>query len=177
MSAPDTDAGASIRPAASRSLRAFAAQERAVLRIVQKNLPDSLTPYADIAATVGIREEEVLGLLRSMKEDGTIRRFGASLKHQKAGYSHNAMVAWIADAALADEAGVVAARHPLISHCYYRPSSAPDWPYELYTMIHGRHSDEYTGVIAELMATTALREYAVLESLRELKKSSMTYFD
>jgi hypothetical protein len=86
------------------------------------------------------------------------------------------MVAWIANEATADEASNVAARHPLVSHCYYRPSPTPDWPYELYTMIHGRHPDEHRAVIAELMAATHLREYVVLESVRELKKISMTYF-
>jgi DNA-binding Lrp family transcriptional regulator len=156
--------------------RFFTDRERAVLRIAQKNLPDSLTPFADIAAATGMEEEAVLAFLRSLLEDGSIRRFGASLKHQKAGYAHNAMVAWIADEAVADAAGAVAARHPLISHCYFRPSPAPDWPYELYTMIHGRKPGDHAAVIAELIATTPLREYVVLESLRELKKISMRYF-
>jgi DNA-binding Lrp family transcriptional regulator len=154
----------------------FSEQERAILRIVQKNLPDSLTPYADIAAAVGAQESEVLRLLRKMAQEGAIRRFGASLKHQKAGFTHNAMVAWVVSEAEADAAGQAAAKHPLISHCYYRPSSAADWPYELYTMIHGRHPDEYKEVIEYLRTGTSLREYAVLESIRELKKISMTYF-
>lgn len=158
------------------SARTFTEKERAVLRIVQKNLPDSLTPYADIATMTGTTEDEVLELLRSMTQDGSIRRFGASIKHQKAGYTHNAMVAWIVTEAEADAAGEAAAEHPLISHCYYRPSSAPDWPYELYTMIHGRDPDEYKTVIEQLRRTTSLKEFAVLESLKELKKTSMTYF-
>lgn len=160
----------------TKAPRQFTEKEREILRIVQKNLPDSLTPYADIATSVGVEESEVLNLLRGMAEDGSIRRFGASLKHQKAGFAHNAMVAWIVKPEEADAAGEEASRHPLISHCYYRPSSAPDWPYELYTMIHGRHPDEYKEVIASLRATTVLREFAVLESLREMKKTSMTYF-
>ena len=160
----------------TKAPRQFTEKEREILRIVQKNLPDSLTPYADIATSVGVEESEVLNLLRGMAEDGSIRRFGASLKHQKAGFDHNAMVAWIVKPEEADAAGEEASRHPLISHCYYRPSSAPDWPYELYTMIHGRHPDEYKEVIASLRATTVLREFAVLESLREMKKTSMTYF-
>ncbi len=156
--------------------RVFTETERAILRIVQKNIPDSLAPYADIAAAVGCDEDTVLALLREMKEKGSIRRFGASIKHQKAGFTHNAMVAWIVAADEADAIGEAAALHPLISHCYYRPSPAPDWPYELYTMIHGRDPEEYKTVIDTLRATTPLREYAVLESLREMKKTSMTYF-
>lgn len=158
------------------STRQFSDQQRAILKIVQKNIPDSLTPFADIAEKVGVGEEEVLRLLREMKSEGSIRRFGASIKHQKAGFTHNAMVAWIITEENVDSAGEEAAKHPMISHCYYRPSSAEDWPYEFYTMIHGREPDDYKQVIETLRASTCLREFAVLESIRELKKTSMTYF-
>lgn len=156
--------------------RTFTEKEKAILRIAQGDLPDTLTPFADIARAVGTDEAAVLSLLRSMKEDGSIRRFGASVKHQKAGFAHNAMVAWKADPALADAAGRTAAEHPRVSHCYYRPSTAPDWPYTLFTMIHGRTEQECLEVIEHLLAHTMLREYAVLNSLQELKKTSMTYF-
>lgn len=154
----------------------FTETERAILRIVQADLPDSLTPYADIARTVGCTEEEVLDLLSRLKQSGAIRRFGASIKHQKTGWTHNAMVAWIVDEADSDAIGEVAAKNQRISHVYFRPTSAPDWPYTLYTMVHGRSEDECLQVIEELRRETALDEYAVLDSLEELKKTSMTYF-
>lgn len=161
----------------SRKHSDFTDTERAILSIVQKNLPDSATPYADIAKAAGTDEASVLKLLRDMKEDGSIRRFGASIKHQRAGFSHNAMVAWkVADQREADEAGAVAADCKMISHCYYRPSSAEDWPYEFFTMIHGRTPDEYLVAVDFIIKNTSLREYAVLESIRELKKTSMKYF-
>ena len=154
----------------------FTDTERAILRIVQYQLPDTLTPYADIAREVGTDEETVLALLRRLRESGAIRRFGASIKHQKTGWAHNAMVAWRIDAGLIDAAGEHAAKHPRISHCYYRPTTAPDWPYTLYTMVHGKSEGDCQEVIDELRRETALDEYAVLESLEELKKTSMTYF-
>lgn len=154
----------------------FTDQEQAILRMVQGSLPDTLTPYADIAAAAGVTEEQALALLTRLKEDGTIRRFGASIKHQRTGWKHNAMVAWIIAPDRVDEAGTRAAEHPRISHCYYRPDTAPDWPYTLYTMIHGKSAQECLDVVEELRRTTPLREYAVLESLKELKKISMTYF-
>src|SRR5574344_231112 len=146
---------------------AFTPTEERILRIVQSNLPDSATPYADIAREVGCTEDEVLQLLLRLKENGAIRRFGASIKHQKTGWSHNAMVAWIVDPALADECGELAARHPNVSHVYYRPSSAPDWPYTLYTMTHGRTEQEIHDVIADIIRTTPLQEYGILNSLKE----------
>ena len=142
---------------------AFTDTERAILRIVQFQLPDTLTPYADIAREVGTDEETVLNLLRRMKEDGAIRRFGASIKHQKTGWTHNAMVAWIVDEADSDAIGEVAAKNQRISHVYFRPTSAPDWPYTLYTMVHGRSEEECRQVIEELRRETALDEYAVLD--------------
>jgi DNA-binding Lrp family transcriptional regulator len=155
---------------------AFTPEEQAVLRIAQKNLPDSLTPYADIARDVGISEKEVLELLQRLKDSGAIRRFGASLKHQKSGWKHNAMVAWKVSAAEVEHCGQQIAAHEHISHIYYRPSSEADWPYELYTMIHGRSDEECMEVINDIMQRTPLRDYAILRSLKELKKTSMTYF-
>lgn len=156
--------------------RKYTDKERAILQIVQKNLPDSETPFADIAKATNSTEEEVLNLLREMKESGAIRRFGASLKHQRAGYTHNAMVAWIVDRDKVDEMGEKAAEHRMISHCYFRPSDAEDWPYELYTMIHGQKEGDCEAIIEELKKLPGFDEYAILESIKELKKTSMVYF-
>ena len=154
----------------------FTETERAVLRIVQRDLPDSLTPYADIAKEAGTDEAFVLDLLRRMKEAGAIRRFGASVKHQKAGFTHNAMVAWKIGPEHVHEAGEAAAEHESVSHCYYRPSPVDDWPYTLYTMVHGRSEEECGAAIGALASLPHMDEHAVLSSIKELKKISMTYF-
>ena len=156
--------------------REFTPTQKDILRIVQADLPDSLTPYADIAREVGTSEEAVLELLRSLKEEGVIRRFGASIKHQRTGWNVNAMVAWIVERERVEEVGTKASEHDHVSHCYYRPSSAEDWPSELYTMVHARSNEECTKVIEELRAMTGLGDYLVLTSIRELKKCSPTYF-
>lgn len=156
--------------------REFTPTQKDILRIVQADLPDSLTPYADIAREVGTSEEAVLELLRSLKEEGVIRRFGASIKHQRTGWNVNAMVAWIVERERVEEVGTKASEHDHVSHCYYRPSSAEDWPYELYTMVHARSNEECTKVIEELRTMTGLGDYLVLTSIRELKKCSPTYF-
>ncbi len=155
----------------------FTKEQEHILSIVQSNLPESLTPYADIAKEVGVSEEEVMSFLQNLKDTGVIRRFGASIKHQKVGYKFNAMVAWKIDDDLIDEAGKIAADNRNISHCYHRPSpNKEEWPYTLFTMIHGMEDGEIAQVIEELRNTTTLDEYAILESIKELKKTSMTYF-
>lgn len=154
----------------------FSAAEHAALAIAQGDIPDSLTPYADIAAQTGLSEAEVIGLFSRLAESGAIRRFGASIRHQRTGWTHNAMIAWVASEEEALACGPIAARHPRVSHAYFRPTMAPDWPYTLYTMVHGRSEAECLGVVTDLLAAWPLTDYAVLRSLRELKKTSMTYF-
>lgn len=154
----------------------FSAQEEAVLRIVQADLPASFTPYADMASQCGLSEDDVLALLSRLKESGAIRRFGASLRHQRTTWRHNAMVAWKVAPEEVDTCGAIAAKHPHISHSYYRPSSASDWPYTFYTMIHGKSPEQCQEVVDELKATSPLQDYAMLRTVKELKKISMTYF-
>ncbi len=154
----------------------FTEKEQAILRMVQKNLPDTATPYADIANSVGVSEEEVLNLLQKLKEEGAIRRFGASIKHQKTGWNFNAMVAWVVSEADADAFGAIAKTFSNISHCYFRPTPAADWPYTLFTMVHGRSEEECQETITKVQEATKVNDYAILESIHEFKKTSMTYF-
>lgn len=157
-------------------MQALTPAQMAALAAAQGNISMSLTPYADMAEAVGLTEAEVLELLRGLRHCGAIRRFGASLRHQQAGWTSNAMVAWRASPEQADRAGTVAAAHPRVSHVYYRPSQAPDWPYTFYTMVHGQNDGECAATIAALAENLGLEDYAVLHSIRELKKTSMQYF-
>ncbi|MDR3640703.1 MAG: Lrp/AsnC family transcriptional regulator [Humidesulfovibrio sp.] len=154
----------------------FTETEKRILAQVGTDLPDSPTPFADIAAQAGCTEAEVLGLITRLKEGRIIRRFGATLRHQKAGYSHNAMVAWRVDDP--DEAlrlGAIMAERPEISHCYVR-RTYPQWKYNLYTMIHGKNPGDTSRVVEELERETGVTDHQTLASLRELKKTSMRYF-
>ncbi|KHK03172.1 siroheme decarboxylase subunit beta [Desulfovibrio sp. TomC] len=156
-------------------LTPLTALDRDILKRVQGTLPDSATPYADIAAAVGTDEAHVISLLARMAETGEIRRFGATLKHQKAGYGANVMVAWSVDEEDVDRMGAIMAKRQEISHCYHRVTCM-EWPYNLYTMIHGRSPEDCQAVVTSLAAETGLDDFAMLFSLKELKKVSMRYF-
>ncbi len=106
----------------------FTDTERAILRIVQADLPDSATPFADIAAAAGTDEATVLDLLRRLKEEGAIRRFGASIRHQRAGWAYNAMVAWKIDEEKMDAVGEHAAKHPVFPIATTVPRRPPTGP-------------------------------------------------
>ena len=158
----------------------FTPLERAILAAVQEDMPLSPTPYADIAARCGTDEQTVLELLQRLREAGVIRRFGATLRHQRVGFACNIMVAWKVPQSMSagerDAAGKIFAAHPRVSHCYWRPDTAPDWPYTLYSMLHGHSEAECLAAVQNLSAQSGLAEYACLSSLAELKKTSMRYF-
>ncbi|EPR35392.1 putative transcriptional regulator, AsnC family [Alkalidesulfovibrio alkalitolerans DSM 16529] len=154
----------------------FTDAEKRALAILQRDLPDSATPFADVATATGLSEAEVIALVKRLKDEGVIRRFGATLRHQKAGYGHNAMVAWYAeDGVDLDAVGAIFAARPEISHCYVR-RNCMDWPYNFYTMIHGSSPGDCLRVVEELIEATGIPQYDILESVRELKKTSMVYF-
>ncbi|WP_462325297.1 siroheme decarboxylase subunit beta [Desulfoplanes sp.] len=154
----------------------FTKAEHRVLEQLQGTIPLSSTPFADIARKAGVDEDFVISLIRKMKDKGYIRRFGATLRHQKAGYGFNAMVAWYVEEGMDIRAiGSAMAKRPEISHCYQR-KNCMDWPYNIYTMIHGRTKDDCLGVVKELVEQTGVTQYDLLFSTKELKKTSMRYF-
>ncbi|WP_425800566.1 Lrp/AsnC family transcriptional regulator [Desulfitobacterium sp. Sab5] len=150
-------------------------QEKALVRVLQVDLPYSLTPFAEIAQMLQWTENEVLELTRSLLERGLIRRFGAVLRHQKAGFTANAMGVWPVPEDQAHEIGKKMSAFREVSHCYQRPT-LPDWPYTLFTMIHGQSVEDCQNVMERISEETGIKEYRMLFSKAELKKSSMQYF-
>jgi len=153
----------------------FTESQKRILALIQGDLPDAAEPFAEIARQAEVSLEEVLELVQSMKDRGEIRRFGATLRHQKAGYGANAMVAWVVEGEDAERVGAFMAARPEISHVYYRVSCL-DWPYNLYTMVHAKTPEECNDAVEELVRLSGVEEYDVLKSKREFKKTSMKYF-
>jgi len=153
----------------------FTKTQEKILALAGTDLPDTEQPFKTIAESVGCTEQEVIDLLADLKKRKIIRRFGATLRHQKAGYGHNAMVAWRVPEERSEEVGAIFAARPEISHCYIR-RIYPEWTYNFYTMIHGEREGQALDVVAELEGQTGIDDNCVLKSLKELKKTSMVYF-
>jgi DNA-binding Lrp family transcriptional regulator len=149
--------------------------EKAVVHALSGDLPLCPRPFAEIAARVGISEEEVLAMVRGFTERGLIRRFGAVLVHQRSGFKANAMLVWRFEGPRVAEAGARFAELPYVTHCYQR-DVAPGWPYNLYTMIHAGSRGELLEMAGEMARVSGASDWAILESVRELKKDSIRYF-
>jgi len=145
-----------------------------ILRQFQGDLPVEKRPFRAVASRAGTSEASVLDALRILIQQGRIRKFGALLRHQKAGVTRNAMVVWAVPPDRTEEAGSVFASFREITHCYER---RPPFQgrYNLFTMIHaGKGSLEE--LIGEISSKAGIGDYQVLESMDEFKKSSMEYF-
>jgi siroheme decarboxylase len=149
--------------------------DQKVILALQRDLDICPQPFLEVAEYLEITEAELLDIIRSLMERGYIRRFGATLRHQQAGYEANALVAWAVPEAELRPIGQHLAGHRAVSHCYARrPTSS--WPYNLYTMIHGRTPDECVKIAAQMAAEIGVTDYEMLVSEIELKKTTMRYF-
>jgi DNA-binding Lrp family transcriptional regulator len=153
----------------------FDSLDTAIITAMQADLPLTEEPYRNIAQTLGISQEELLTRLQAYRDDGKIRKLGAVLRHRQVGFAANALCAWIIPLERLDEVGIRLAAEPYISHCYARETH-PDWPYNLYTMLHAHSRAECEASAQNLSSLTGITDYILLYSHREWKKTSMCYF-
>ena len=149
--------------------------EKRIIASIQEDMAVCARPYRAIAAKINISEAELLDRLKDLSRRGVIRRFGATLRHQRAGFSANAMVAWKVDEDRIEEVGQKMATFHQVSHCYRRNPTA-DWPYNLYTMVHASNEQACHETAQEMSRATSVQDYTLLFSREELKKTSMVYF-
>jgi DNA-binding Lrp family transcriptional regulator len=153
----------------------LSALEVAAIRVVQEDLPLDARPFRVQAEQIGTTEDQLLDLLASFQERKLMRRFAAVMNHRSAGFKANAMGVWaVAEDELA-EIGPRMAGFALVSHCYRRPTY-DDWPYSVFTMVHGKNARECEETIAAIQAETGVDEYALLWSVKEYKKTRVKYF-
>ena len=149
--------------------------EKKVITAIQGDIPIISRPYEIIAQNLGISEETLLKIVARLAQKGIMRRFGATLRHQKTGFGANAMIAWQVEEARIEAVGRIMASFKQVSHCYRR-NPTDQWPYNLYTMVHGNIKAECHATAREMSEKAGVTTYRLLFSLRELKKTSMQYF-
>jgi DNA-binding Lrp family transcriptional regulator len=148
----------------------------AVVRATQGDLPVVSEPYADAARELGMSVDALLTHLRGMVDRGLLRRVAAILYHRRAGFSANGMGVWKVPDDQINEIGPRMASFRGISHCYERPTYA-DWPYQIFTMAHGRSKDECDAVLDAIAAEVPeISDRATLYSSTEFKKVRLLYF-
>lgn len=150
--------------------------EKKIIALLQTDIPVVKRPFLEMAEQIGISEEKFLSVLKDLDGRNMIRRFGATLKHQKSGYKANAMVAWRIPEERVEEVGAIMATFREVTHCYRR-NPAPGWENNLYTMVHGASEEECYAIVEKISDAVKEDTYTLLFSREELKKTSMKYFE
>jgi DNA-binding Lrp family transcriptional regulator len=163
----------SRRPSAGRhGLRPV---DVAVIRELQEDIPLIPEPYRPMADRAGLSEKDLFGVAAHLAAQGYLRRMAAVLFHREAGFRANAMGVWVVPAERSEEVGQIMGSFRGVSHCYLRPTY-PDWPYSIFTMVHGQEARDCQEIISAISQATGINEYALLYSTKEYKKIRLKYF-
>ena len=151
--------------------------ERRLISVLQEGLAMFIRPFPLIAGRVGASEAEVLGRIRRWLEEGAIKRFGVVVRHHELGFRANAMLVHDIPDERVGDIGRALAEEQAVTLCYRRPRCLPEWPYNLFCMIHGRERGEVEATIAELRQRHGLENYAheTLFSLTRFKQNGARY--
>ena len=149
--------------------------DRRIIMATQEGLPLTIKPYDTIAERLGLQAEEVRQRLKHMIASGLIRRVSLVPNHYRLGYRANAMTVWQLPDDRIRILGQRVAALPFVSHCYHRQPNPPDWPYNLFAMVHGRsrnETDALIDVISEVLGD-AVQAHTAIYSSRILKKTGL----
>ncbi len=152
------------------------AKRIAVIKELQKDIEVTAEPFKAATIKLGLSYEEFFEIANELKESGVMRRFATILNHRKAGFGANAMSVWAVPEGQGETIGKEMAEFSAVSHCYLRPSY-PNWPYNLFAMVHAKTQEECDTLIEEMAKESGLTEYGKLYSTVEFKKQRLVYFD
>lgn len=141
----------------------------------QEDLPVVSRPFDPICQKLGLSIEALAAMGKDLQRRGKLRRISAVLHHRRAGFAANAMGVWVVPEPRWDELGPIMGNYRAVSHCYRRPTY-PDWPYTIFTMVHGKTAKECEKVLATISQDTGITDYIPLYSLKEFKKTRVRYF-
>jgi DNA-binding Lrp family transcriptional regulator len=149
--------------------------ERRTIGVTQEDLPNVERPFAEQAELLGVTEDDVIATLQAFKARKLMRRFAAVMNHRSAGFKANAMGVWAVPEEQLEAIGPQMAGFAAVSHCYRRPTYE-DWPYSVFTMVHGRSARDCEATIDAIRTETGVDEYCLLWSIKEYKKVRVRYF-
>ena len=146
-----------------------------LIKKIQANIPIEPQPFQHISQELSTSENTVLDILTKWKESGILRRVGAILKHQKAGFTANGMSVWNVPEEQIEDVGKQIVTFSEVGHCYQRPKFQ-GWPYNVFAMIHSQTKDQVKDIAQKISLSIGIDDYDILFTVREFKKTSMTYF-
>lgn len=151
----------------------FTKEDLLIIRATQNGLPLVPQPYAEIACMTGLPVNVVKSRIQEMLDKGGIRRIAAVPNHYRIGWPANGMTVWDVSDDFAETLGAKVGALDIVSHCYLRPRHLPQWPYNLFAMVHGKTREEVlekANQIREILKGH-IRQSDILFSRKILKKT------
>ena len=150
-------------------------EDKEFIRELQKDLAITDKPFLKSAQKLGMSEDQIFEKLKHYEEIGVMRRYAAILRHRDVGFVANGMIVWKVPEQRIIEVGEKLGAFPQVSHCYQRPVY-PDWPYNVFSMIHCKSQEEASDMAKEIQNQINVDEYKILFSAKEFKKTRVEYF-
>ncbi len=146
-------------------------------RLLEAGLPLAARPYQVLAERVGASEEAVLEQVQRWSDSGLFRRMGLVIKHRALGFRANAMLVMDIPDECVDGVGRKLGQAAGVNLCYQRPRRLPDWPYNLFCMVHGREREQVCRLIEQMLAENGLHDvpHQLLFSTRAFKQCGGRY--
>lgn len=155
----------------------IAEQDRDLIKAVEAGLPIVSRPYAAIAKQLGTTEQDIMKRLQRLIVNGSIKRYGVVVRHKELGYTANGMVVWDMPDDRVEELGLCIGKYACVTLSYRRPRRLPEWPYNLFTMVHGSSRDEVSKKVEEIVEKCGLQHInrTILFSTRRFKQRGASY--
>jgi len=152
-------------------------QDYQLIAAIQGGLPLVSHPYAEVGERIDMSEDQVISRISEMQQSGIIKRFGVVVRHHELGYTANAMVVWDVPEQRLNEVGEALGDQPCVTLCYQRPRRLPEWPYNLFSMIHGRGQEIVTAQVEQLVDVLGLSDipHEILFSGQRFKQRGARY--
>ena len=150
-------------------------EDKDFIRELQKDMSIIDEPFVNAANNLGIAEDDLFSKMKYYENIGVMRRFAAILRHRQVGFTANGMIVWKVPEDRIAEVGEKLGSFPQISHCYQRPTY-PDWPYNVFSMIHCKTQDEANDMAKTIQDQIRVDDFRILFSSREFKKTRVEYF-
>lgn len=152
-------------------------QQKKILMELTSGLPICEEPYKELAEKINVTQDVLFEFIQDLIDSNVIHRFGMVLDQEAIGYKENAIVVWDIPDEEVDQIGALLGLQEKISLCYHRPRQLPDWPYNLFTLIHGKTKHDVISELNKIIESNGIGNYAsdVLFSAETFKASGKRF--
>ena len=137
--------------------------DRAIINEIQSDFPLTARPFRELGNRFKLSEDEILGRVKRLKEEGVIRRIGGNFNSKKLNFTSTLCAAKVPEEKMVDFVEAVN-RYPGVTHNYLRKHEYNVW----FTFI-AEDMATIDSALNEISASTGVTEIRNLPAVRMFK--------